>query len=310
MLELNYIRDLNLSTSAQIGRPTYLTAASGLVQVGEYLYIVGDDENHLAVFKAHSNEAGTLIRLVEGDLPLDYEERKAAKGDFEVLLVLPSFGSYPYGVLLALGSGSKKTRRRGLLLELNALGEVLGSPTTIDLTELYKYLKKQFSELNIEGAFIQQSTFNLVQRGNKSEDSQNAIIELDLNQVLESLATRQIIPSAAIKHTTSYDIGAIENVPLCFTDAVALPTGDWVFSAAAEATDNAYADGEYLGGALGIVNARGTITHLELIDRQYKVEGISAKLQENRVELLLVTDADNVAIPAKLLSTSLPLLSV
>lgn len=305
MLDLNYIRDLTLSTPVQVGRPNYLAAASGLVKVGNYLYVVGDDENHLGVFKANSNEAGTLIRLLEGDLPLEYEARKAAKADFEVLLALPSFAQYPQGALLALGSGSKKTRRWGVLLSLDSSGQIQGTPTIINLEPLYKALKESFEVVNIEGAFIQDNNFYLLQRGNKAVDAGNALIQLDLATVLNGIAQDQIIHARALKKITPYTIGMIKDVPLCFTDAVALPNGGWLFSAAAEATDNAYNDGEYLGGAIGIVNTEGTIIQLGYIDTQYKVEGIHANLVDNTLQLLLVTDADNASVPAKLLSTQI-----
>ena len=307
MLELDYVCDLILSTPTQDNRAAHLAAASGLVHVGDYLYIVGDDENHLAIFKNNANEAGRLVRLLEGELPLEYEERKAAKGDFEVLLALPPFGNYPYGALLALGSGSKKNRRQALLLPLNAQNMIDNNPIIIDLKHLYKALKQHFEDLNIEGAFIQNNAFYLLQRGNKSADSQNALIQLDLDQVLDSISQYFSITADAIQTITPHTIGMIKEVPLCFTDAASLPNGYWVFSAAAEATDNAYADGDYLGGAIGVVNAQGDIIQLHLIDPHYKVEGVSAQLENNIVKLLLVTDADNAALPAKLLTAQLVL---
>ncbi len=55
----------------------HLSAASGLVRVGERLYVVADDEVHLGVFDSSAMHApGALLRLLEGDLPHDKGARK------------------------------------------------------------------------------------------------------------------------------------------------------------------------------------------------------------------------------------------
>ena len=72
----------------------HLSAASGLVRSGHLLYVVADDELHLGVFEDTAAtgmppEPGALVRMLEGDLPIDAVERKAAKPDFETLVHLP-----------------------------------------------------------------------------------------------------------------------------------------------------------------------------------------------------------------------------
>jgi hypothetical protein len=46
---------------------------------------------------------------------------------------------------------------------------------------------------------------------------------------------------------------------------------------------------------------------LQQLEQPYKVEGISAHLENDTLDLLLVTDADDPAIFAKMLSASLAL---
>lgn len=46
---------------------------------------------------------------------------------------------------------------------------------------------------------------------------------------------------------------------------------------------------------------------LHQLEQPYKVKGISAQVVNDTLNLLLVTDADDTAIPAKLLSASFPL---
>ena len=83
------------------------------------------------MFRAADREPGHLIRLFEGALPDPKPDRKKQKPDFEALTLLPAYGEYPHGALLALGSGSKRNRRMGALLTLDAQGAVRGSPRVV-----------------------------------------------------------------------------------------------------------------------------------------------------------------------------------
>ncbi|TXH68981.1 MAG: hypothetical protein E6Q83_11730 [Thiothrix sp.] len=303
-LKLEVLRQLDLIEPSASGRPLFLAAASGLVSVGDYLYVVADDENHLGIFSRTAAQPGRILRLLDGDLPDEPKERKAHKPDFEALTVLPAFGAYPHGVLLALGSGSKKRRYRGVVLGLAADGAINTEALVIDLTPLYEQLSERFSDLNIEGAFVDQY-LNLLQRGNKADDSQNACIRLDLAQVLNTITAQRQLEASALLSIQPYTLSEVQGVPLCFTDAAALPDGSWLFSAAAEATDNSYADGALIAAALGVINARGDLVYLTVLDNRYKIEGVSAKVEGDSLDLLLVTDADDPNQPAVLLQTTL-----
>ena len=78
-----------------------------------------------------------------------------------------------------------------------------------------------------------------------------------------------------------------------------------VFCAVAEDTDDAYRDGPCVGAAIGIVDNRGHLVALRRLERPYKVERISARQDGDRLDLLLVTDADDPSVPAMLLSASI-----
>lgn len=303
-LSLELVRSLDIHESTETGRPSFLAAASGLVSVGDYLYVVADDEHHLGIFSRSQPTAGYLLRLLEGDLPDEPKARKAQKPDFEVLTMLPAFGVYPNGALFALGSGSKKRRCRGVILGLAADGAVNTEPLIIDLQPLYAELAEHFADLNIEGAFINQY-LNLLQRGNKAAANYNACIRLDLHKALAAISQQQTLSADLLISIQPYALGEVQDVPLCFTDAVALPDGSWLFSAAAEATDNSYADGELLAAALGVINAQAELVYLTVLDNRYKIEGISAKVEGNSLHLLLVTDADDPSQAAVLLQTQL-----
>ena len=114
-LRLKRLRTLRLKDASAPGRPPFISAASGLVPVGNWLYVIADDELHLGVFPATGAAKGTLLRLLPGKLPTEAKKRKAQKADVEVLTLLPRFAGCPHGALLALGSGSRPNRRRGVL---------------------------------------------------------------------------------------------------------------------------------------------------------------------------------------------------
>ena len=95
-------------------------------------------------------------------------------------------------------------------------------------------------------------------------------------------------------------------MPLSFTDGASLPDGGMVFTAVAEDTEDTYNDGACLGAAIGVVARDGTLALSRALDECHKVEGVAARVDNNVIRLLLVTDADDPAIPASLFSATLP----
>src|SRR5262245_6803272 len=142
MITPTKIRELHLSASAEARSSSHLSAASGLIRVDSFLYVVADDELHLGVFHTTDNSPGHLIRLLDGELPASHAERKRQKPDFEVLALLPASENFPNGAILALGSGSERNRRLGVLLGLNAHGAVHGSPKIVDLSSIFAPLDR------------------------------------------------------------------------------------------------------------------------------------------------------------------------
>ena len=67
------------------------------------------------------------------------------KPDLEALALLP-------GAILALESGSKPSRRGGVLWQLDGRGALAGEPRRLDLGPLYDALDRDIPDLNIEGA--------------------------------------------------------------------------------------------------------------------------------------------------------------
>jgi hypothetical protein len=297
MLDVRVVRTLSTGSD-------HLSAASGLVRVGPRLYVVADDELQLAVFDLADDGPGTLHRLFDGKLPVAHRARKAAKPDLEALAQLPPSEAWPQGALLALGSGSRPQRHRAALLGYDEAGDLQAAVREIDLSPLYAPLHAQHEGLNIEGAFAGAGRFCLLQRGN-STAAANVLIAFDWLAIQAWL--NGAAPAPMPVFSTPYDLGVIDGVPLCFTDGAALPDGGWVFCAAAEATDDRYADGPCRGSAVGVVAADGRLRAVLPLSLQCKAEGIAATVENGALQLLVVTDPDDRDTPAMLLSASLAL---
>jgi hypothetical protein len=97
-------------------------------------------------------------------------------------------------------------------------------------------------------------------------------------------------------------LGRIDDIPLSFTDAAALPNGDIVFSAIAEDTDDTYHDGRCAGSAVGMIGMGGSALWIRTLALPYKIEGLDVQRDGEDLKILMVTDADDIGLPAKLLA--------
>jgi hypothetical protein len=247
---------------------------------------------------------GRLVPLFANALPLEPEERKRHKPDFESLARLPAFPGHPHGALLALGSCSKPNRCAGALLALDVGGALAGGAAPIDLNGLREGLEEHLARPNIEGCAIVGAELHLLHRGNKG-DRRNARVRLRLDAVMETLRTDTEIDLRSLAGIDEIDLGEVDGIPLCFSDGAALADGRMAFTAIAEDTSDSYADGACCGAAVGVLGAEGGVEFLGRIDPCLKVEGIEAVARAGAIHMLLVTDADDAAIPAALLACEL-----
>ncbi|MGL5005206.1 MAG: DUF6929 family protein, partial [Casimicrobium sp.] len=258
MQNLTLLRHLTLTTASQADREPHLSAASGLVRVGQRFYVVADDENHLGVFSASDHAApGELLRVLPVDLPDGKKKRKAAKADFEALVALPAFDGYANGALLALGSGSRENRTTAALIAIDEQGVANCDESRIRLINfslLFQSLQNEFGDVNVEGAFVDGDHLSLLQRGNKGS-GRNARVRVALAPLLERLARGDDAMSSDVVDIVDFSLGEINDIPLGFTDAAALPSGGFVFTAVAEDTENSYEDGACTGSVVGFVDA-------------------------------------------------------
>jgi hypothetical protein len=292
-LALHCVRELTLRQATHTPDQRHLSAASGLVCTHGRVYVIGDDEHHLAIFDdAHT--PGRTLRLFGGDLPSGAKARKRRKPDAETLALLPSGRA-----LLALGSGSRPNRCRAALIALDARGQPQVPPRPIDLAPLHAPLRARLGDLNIEGAFFCGDEFVLLQRGHRG-GAPNASVHYRAADLLAWLDGRAREPAAL--HVREHRLPQVQGVALTFTDGAALADGRWLFSAVAEATDDSVADGACVGSAVGLMSARGALKALWRLPDHDKVEGIALRERGGgAIDLALVTDADDRRVPSRLL---------
>jgi len=306
MIQIRLQRDLDLHPAAT-GRPrAHLSAASGLVFLGESLYVIADDEQALGVFPAQGMDRGVLRALFAAELPAPPAQRKANKADLEILLHVPDSAAHPHGLLLALGSGSTARRERGAWFTFDAAGELQGDAQPLDLAPLYAHLRASLPALNLEGAVVRDDELILLQRASRV-DRRNALIRLPLLLLRQALSSGRFAAPAEPPAIDVVDLGECEGVPWGFTDATALDDGRILFSAVAEDSPDTYRDGRCLGSAIGWLSPGGRLETLQRIDASVKIEGIAARRAGKSLQLHMVTDADDPIIPGQLLQAQVDL---
>jgi hypothetical protein len=291
--------------SLQKYRNLSVSAASGLVIDGDAFYVIADDGLHLHAYSLQDEKYEKRIRLLDGELPADKTARKKIKPDFESLIRLPAQTGLPHGALFALGSGSKPNRQLGVLLSFHEDGTLSEKTDVLDFSAVYANLP--FEDTNIEGALIVGEQLVLMQRGNKKYP-QSALVYCSHAALLEndpSVATRHLpYYVGEAPEIIAFTLPTIDGIPLGFTDGIALPNGNILFSTVAENTDDSFNDGVCAGAALGIINAQGELVQCEWLAEPHKIEGIA--LDASGTRLYAVTDADDPAVSAALFEVSVP----
>lgn len=300
-LELTKLRDLELREPPSPGQPAHLASASGVVRRGDHVFVIGDDLLQVGVFRVAVADPGELLQALDGELPEAEATRERDKPDLESLTALPPFEGAPHGGLLGLGSGSKRGRDRAFFRPFAADGTLGGEPRTIDFAPVYERLRKELEVINIEGAAVLGDRLWLFHRANEGP-APNAVAEFELADLSRSLSGDLVVEPEELATVRTYELGRLDDVPLCFSDAAALSGEQIVFSASAE--DH---DGGLHGSVVGTIDRGGDVHRLRMIDRRWKVEGVHASIDTGVVDLLFVCDQDDPDVPSPLLSATMPL---
>jgi len=301
-LTLSVLRELELEAPPAPGRPAHISAASGVARRGDFVYVIGDDELGLGVFRLSKEAPGALRPVFSGELAPDHEQRKKDKPDLEALTLLPPFSDRPYGSLLGLGSGSNPQRERGFVWGLAADGSLEGEPIELALTPLYERLRETAPELNIEGASALGDRLWLFHRGN-TEQGLNIVAEVPLSDFIGGVEGDGRIECEEAR-IRGYELGELDGVPLTFSDATPLADELVVFTASAEPGST---DGGIRGSVVGMIDVDGGVERLRTIDRQWKVEGVYASIDARVIDLLFVCDQDDPDVASPLLSAAMPI---
>lgn len=305
MIEIRTVRELTLDEPSGAANSPHISAASSLVRIGETLFVIPDDELDIGIFPDDAKEHGHMVRILDGRLSSDIDVRKKQKPDLESAMLVPPFENHPHGGVMALGSGSKPDRCTGALLPLDGEGAPAGHYITVDLNPLYDRLQPDVGAVNIEGAAVVGDTVRLLQRGNDG-DAMNGIVDLKLEAVLASLAAGEPWSPDAVTRIEPRSLGDLKGVTLCFADSSPLEDDRQVFAASAEESHDG-GDGAIAGSALGMMAPDGDVSFIDEVDKTIKIEGLTARIEDDAIQVLMVTDADNPDTPSPLLEARLPL---
>ena len=295
--------------SAALDRPAHVRAGSSLTWIGTRLGLVQDDANFVALVdpKTALARAITLPALEDGKrLFDDARGNKKHKLDLEACCTLEG----PSGtIFLALGSGSKKRRRRVITVESVAARRPRVS--LIEAESLYLALEEvaEFagSDMNIEGALAVPGALRLFTRGNGEAKNNrtpvNASGELETSALLAYLADPTAAPVPRLRAVVQYTLGELDGLALGFTDAT-LVNGALLYTAAAEASKDASLDGEVSGSVIGVIPARGDLRYAMLTEESGhrttdKVEGIVG-ISGSATRVYIVVDPDDATRPSEL----------
>ena len=276
-------------------------AASAVVPLGDGFLVVQDDATHGAWFRAGSTSVVRLLPAVDGlDLFEETSGTKHLKPDFEAACTLEAVGE---PAVLMLGSGSLGARMRWSVLRF-----VAGQPEAqvADVTSLYADVAAALSVppdvLNMEGACVVGGALRWFHRGLPSAGVPAGSVDLEpaaaVAAALGTISPRDV----TVRSPRHYDLGEVHGVGLGITDAVALPDGTVLVSAAAEDSPNPRDDGPVVASALARIDGDvvADVTPLPLIEgRICKVEGLMLlDTDQVHTRLLAVVDVDDPGSPS------------
>lgn len=297
-IEIEHEAVLRFSTGAPV------RAASAIAPFGDGWLVAQDDATHAAWHRPGGTTPVRVLPAVDGhEVFSSAAGTKHLKPDFEAACEIQT--DRDAGVLL-LGSGSTRARMRSSFVTSTARGPTF---TVADLTGLYDAvadaLDTPSGHLNLEGACRRGDRLRWFQRGNAAAGVPSASVDVDVPALVRAVAG-EIRPEAVRADTVlRYDLGAVRGVPLAVTDAVALPDGRILVSAAAEDTPNPVDDGPVVAAALALLDD-GRVEAVAPLpqhgDAAQKVEGLALhRAEHDGVRLLAVVDADDPNTPSTML---------
>jgi hypothetical protein len=271
--------EIESETRLWFGPGVPVRAASAIAAFGDGWLVAQDDATHAAWLRPGGVTAIRVIAAVDGHETFSSAEgTKHLKPDFEAAVAVDG------GVLL-LGSGSTAARMRA-----SQVTEP-GAFRTVDLTPAYHRVAAALGlapdQLNLEGAARIGDRLRWFQRGNSAAGVPSAAVDVDLSALLAG-------EPPEVRRPCRYDLGTVGGVALAITDAVSLPDGRLLVSAAAEDTPNAVDDGPVVGAAIALLDDERVLAVASVPGGPYKIEGLAVRAAgPGEAALIAVVDADD-----------------
>ncbi len=280
---------------------TPVRAASGIAPLGDGWLIAQDDATHAAWLRGGSVTPLRVLPPVEGhDIFSEAAGTKHLKPDFEAACEVTVDG---VPAVLLLGSGSKPARMRASLVRLD---DDRPRVVVADLALLYERvahaLGLPLDHLNLEGACRNGDRFRWFNRGNLNAGVQSASVDLDFAAIVAAVTGHGRLEEVTVERPQSYELGEVNGVGLAITDAMALPDGRVLVSAAAEDTPNAVDDGPVVGAGLALLDENAVLDVAALPEvggTIHKVEGLALnEITPDGLSVIAVVDADDPDAPS------------
>jgi uncharacterized protein DUF6910 len=280
---------------------TPVTAASAVAPLGDGWLVVQDDSTSAAWWRAGSVTPVRLVPPVEGhDRFSEATGTKRLKPDLEVACPA-EVGGEP--AVLVLGSGSTDRRTRGVLVRLDDGRPVVQAR---ELAPLYAAVVQRLGlaagQLNLEGAARCGDTVRWFNRGNLAAGVPSASVDVPVAGLVDAVLGRVGAGSLPVDRPRVHELGEVAGVGLAVTDAIALPDGRLLLSAAAEDAPNAIDDGPVVASALVLVDGATVVdvSRIPEVDgRVAKVEGLALRaVDDGEAHLLAVVDDDDPSRPS------------
>jgi hypothetical protein len=302
-------------------RPPHVRAASGLSAFKEYLAVIQDDANWLALIDADGRVHALPLPPGPSGARVFSRDRgnKHEKFDLEACTTVPGESSHE---LIGFGSGSHVGREWILRVREGASIGAVPTDTAVheragigvaaeflDATRFYERLRasKEFAGagLNIEGAVaIDDDRIMLFQRGNAPArnglDPVDATAEVSWRALAAHLADPENVVPPAAENVTRYELGMLDGVRLTFSDADRIGDGRILYSASAEDPET----GRIAGSVLGVIEPDGSAHWTELTDQdggrfRGKIEGLSRDVRDAQ-KVHFVIDDDDETVPSEI----------
>jgi hypothetical protein len=286
--------------STEVDRPPHVRAASGLSRYREYIAVIQDDANWLALIDADQQVlAVPLPPSPKGDRV--FSKTRGNRGDKYDLEACVTVRTGEVTELLAFSSGSR-SEREWLLRVREGEGDGLDLHAEfVPVGDFYRSLRERQdfsgSGLNIEGALtLDEDHIRLFQRGNADPcdglQPVDATADFSWTELCAHLSDPSR-PPPRLENVRTYDLGLYEGVRLTFSDAELLDGGRVLYSASAEDPST----GEIRGSVLGIIDQDGQARWARLVDEEGapftgKIEGLTLDLVDPAKVHFVIDDDD------------------